>query len=110
MFVNNHKYEVDSSSSAVGARSGDIHRNFTSFTNTQTVVYASFTVSCTNIPPAIASSTYFAHFYVNSSTFHGRVFAGAGTLPNTWRLGIAGAAGTPSKIYPVDLATNTSYQ
>jgi hypothetical protein len=110
-FVKNHKYEIASSSATAGFqnRSGDMHRNFTSQTNSQTILYSSFTVNCTNIPPA-APSTYFAHFYVNSTTFHGRVFAVAGSLPNTWRLGIAGAGGAPSQIYTVDLATNTDYQ
>src|SRR5262249_26423398 len=77
-------------------------------TNAQTALYASFMVSCTNLPPA--SSTYFAHFYVNSSTFHGRIFAQAGALPNTWRLGVAGSAGTVNKVIAVDLATNVDYQ
>jgi len=109
-FVKNHKLENASSSAGAGFqnRSGDVHRNFTTFTNTQTVVYSSFTVTCTNLPPAVG--TYFAHFYVNSSTFHGRVFSQAGTLPNTWRLGIAGAAGTVNQIFPADLATNIDYQ
>jgi hypothetical protein len=110
-FVKNHRLEIASTSAGAGFqnRSGDVHRNFTSQTNTQTILYSSFTVNCTNIPPA-APSTYFAHFYVSSTTFHGRVFALAGSLPNTWRLGIAGAGGTPSQIYTVDLATNTDYQ
>lgn len=110
-FVKNHKLEIASTSATAGFqnRSGDVHRNFTTQTNTQTILYSSFTVNCTNVPPA-APSTYFAHFYVSSTTFHGRLFAMAGSLPNTWRLGIAGAAGTPSQIFAVDLATNTDYQ
>lgn len=104
-FVKNHRAEI----SASPARAEDVHCNFSTFTNTQTILYSSFTVNCTNLPPA-APSTYFAHFYVNSTTFHGRVFAVAGSLPGTWRLGIAGAAGTPSQILAVDLATNTDYQ
>jgi Ig-like domain-containing protein len=110
-FVKNHRIEIASSSATAGFqnRSGDVHRNFTTQTNTQTILYSSFTVNCTNVPPA-APSTYFAHFYVNTTTFHGRVFAVAGSLPNTWRLGIAGAAGAPSQIFTVDLATNTDYQ
>lgn len=105
--VKNHKQEVSATGGAV-TRQDDVHRNFTSFTNTQTIVYSSFTVNCTNLPPAVG--TYFAHFYVNTTTFHGRTFAQAGTLPNTWRLGISGAAGTVNKVFPVDLATNTDYQ
>jgi hypothetical protein len=108
--VNNHRLEVASSSAAAGlpSRTDDVHCNFSNFTNAQTVLYASFMVSCTNLPPA--SSTYFAHFYINSSTFHGRVFAQAGALPNTWRLGIAGSAGTVNKVFPVDLGKNVDYQ
>jgi len=110
--VRNHREEVGSTSATIYSptRQDDVHRNFTTFTNTQTILYASFSVTCTSIPPASASSTYFAHFFVNSSTFHGRVFAFAGGLPNTWRLGVAGAAGTVNKIFPVDLATNAFYQ
>jgi len=107
--VKNRRLEVAASSGTL-ARIDDIHRDFTSFTNTQTIVYSSFTVTCTSLPPVTASSTYFAHFYVNSSTFHGRVFAVAGVVSNTWRLGISGAAGTANKIFPVDLATNVDYQ
>jgi hypothetical protein len=106
--VKNGRLEVASSSPGAVPRTDDVHRDFTSNTNTQTILYSSFTVNCTNLPPAVG--TYFAHFYVNSSTFHGRVFAQAGTLPNTWRLGIAGAAGTVSAVFPVDLAPNTDYQ
>jgi len=104
-FVKNHRAEI----SASPARAEDVHCNFSTFTNTQTILYSSFTVNCTNLPPA-APSTYFAHFYVNGTTFHGRVFAVAGSLPNTWRMGIAGAAGAPSQIIALDLATNTDYQ
>jgi len=103
-FVKNHKAEI----SASPARAEDVHCNFSSFTNTQTILYSGFTVNCTNLPP-VAPSTYFAHF-VNGNTFNARVFAVAGALPNTWRMGIAGAAGTPSQILTVDLATNTDYQ
>jgi hypothetical protein len=103
-FVKNHRAEI----SASPARAEDVHCNFSSFTNTQTILYSSFTVNCTNLPPA-APSTYFAHF-VNGNTFNAKVYAVAGSLPATWRLGIAGAANTPSQILAVDLATNTDYQ
>ena len=106
--VMNNRLEVASSNPGAVPRTDDVHRDFTSATNTQTILYASFTVNCTNLPPVVG--TYFAHFYVTSTTFHGRVFAQAGTLPNTWRLGIAGAAGTVSAVFPVDLAANTDYQ
>jgi len=71
-------------------------------------VYASFTVNCTNLPTAV--SNYIAHFYVNSTTFQGRIHAMLGTLPGTWRLGISGASTPVSKIFPADLAPNTDYQ
>lgn len=102
-FVINKKLQVAMN------RADDIHRFFTTFTNTQTIVYSSFTVNCTNAP---ALSNYFAHFYVSSSTFHGRVWGLKGTLPNTWRLGITGATTTLGLIvaFPIDLATNTDYQ
>jgi CHRD domain len=104
-FIRNHRAEI----SASPARVEDVHCNFSTFTNTQTILYSSFTVNCTSLPPA-APSTYFAHFYVNSSTFHARVFAMAGSLANTWRLGISGVAGSPTQTVTIDLATNINYQ
>jgi hypothetical protein len=106
--VKNKKAEISATGGATVSRSEDVHCNFSTFTNAQTLVYSSFTVNCTNLPPAVG--TYFAHFYANSSTFHARVFAQAGSLPNTWRLGISGAAGTVNKVFAADLATNTDYQ
>ena len=106
--VNNNRLEIAASSGPLG-RTGDAHRNFSgAITNTQNILYSSFVVNCTNLPPAV--STYFAHFYVNSSTFHGRVFAQAGLLTNTWRLGISGANNVVNQVFPVDLATNADYQ
>jgi len=101
--VKNHRLEVGM------ARQDDIHRDFTTHTNVQQIVYSSFTVSCTNVP---ALSNYFAHFHVNSTTFHGRVWNGPGSLPNTWRLGVTAASTALGliKVFPVDLATNTDYQ
>ncbi|HSU55728.1 MAG TPA: immunoglobulin domain-containing protein, partial [Candidatus Dormibacteraeota bacterium] len=109
-FVNNHKAEISATGGTPVSRSEDIHCNFSTFTNAQTVMYASFTVNCTNLPPAVG--TYIAHFYYNGSTFHAKVFAQApaGVLANTWRLGIAGAANTVNKIFPIDLASNVDYQ
>src|SRR5882724_3489996 len=104
-FVKNHRAEI----SASPARAEDVHCNFSTFTNTQTILYSSFTVNCSNLPPA-APSTYFAHFYVNGTTFHARVFAMAGSLANTWRLGISGVAGSPTQTVTIDLATNINYQ
>lgn len=106
-FVNNRRLENQQS-----ARSGDVHRFFNgSYTNSPIPVYASFVLNCTNLPNA--AGTYFAHFYTNSATFQGRLFALAGTnlcLPGTFRLGVSGAQGTVSGIFPIDLATNKDYQ
>jgi len=109
-FVNNHKAEVSATGGTPNSRSEDVHCNFSTFTNAQTIMYASFTVNCTNLPPVVG--TYIAHFYGSSSVFHGRVFAQAAGIVNSnaWRLGISAANGTVNKIFPVDLATNTDYQ
>jgi hypothetical protein len=108
--VHSKKLEVSATGGATVSRQDDVHCNFSTFTNTQTILYSSFTVRCTNLPPA--TGTYFAHFYVNSSTFHARLYAQApaGVLPGCWRLGIAGAAGTVNKLFNVDLTTNVDYQ
>jgi hypothetical protein len=106
--IKNGHLEVASSSPGVVPRTDDIHRNFTTFTNTQTVLFASLTVNCTNLPPAVG--TYFSHFFVSSTNFNCRVFAQAGALPGTWRLGVAGTAGAVSAVFPVDLAPNVDYQ
>jgi hypothetical protein len=118
--INNHRLEVSSTTAYLGVtatRSGDVHRllsitNNSPYTNAQQVLYASFIVNFTNLP--MAAGAYFAHFYVNSSTFQGKLwaFTNGSVLPNTFRLGItaAGATASPNKIYPVDLALNTDYQ
>ena len=92
-----------------GSRAGDVWRPFTN-TLSSTVAYASFIVNNTNI--ASVSSNYFAHFSANTSTFKGRVWGigNGGGAPNTWRLGISAAAGTPSQVIPLDLATNVDYR
>jgi len=105
--VGNKKLQISATGGSL-SRSDDVNRPFTSHTNTQTILYSSFTVNCTNLPPAVG--TYIAHFFVNSMTFHGKVFAQAGSLPNTWRLGISGTANTVNKVFPADLAINTDYQ
>src|SRR5713226_1138439 len=83
--INNNKIQISTTGGTL-SRQDDVHRNFTSFTNTQTILYSSFTVNCTNLPTL---TNYFAHFYLPTPTFpvfHARVFAGAGSLPGTWRL------------------------
>lgn len=100
--VNSGRLEV------FGTRAGDVYRPFTSALGSS-VAYASFIVNSTNA--LTATSNYFAHFNINTTTFRARVWAGPGVLPNTWRLGItAGAsAGVPKNI-PLDLATNVNYK
>jgi len=113
--VNNKKLEV--STSGVGlARTDDVNRSLCtvggcSYTNSGTVLYASFTMNFTNLPSA--AGAYFAHFHINSSTFPCRIWAWTtGTvLPNTFRVGVsAGSQGSPNKVIPVDLMTNIDYQ
>jgi hypothetical protein len=91
-------------------RQDDVNRPFNNgFTNSVTNLYVSFTVNCTNLPTA---PNYFAHFFVNSTTFHGRVWNAPGSLPGTWKLGITTASTTVGliKFFSADLATNTDYQ
>ncbi|HOX56767.1 MAG TPA: immunoglobulin domain-containing protein [Candidatus Paceibacterota bacterium] len=95
-----------------GALAADVNRLLCTtegcaYTNGVQILYASFTVRCATLP---TSSQYFAHFKNASTAFQCRAFYLAGTQPGTWRLGIAGAAGTPNQTYPVDLATNVDYQ
>jgi hypothetical protein len=91
------------------------------YTNAQQLIYASFTLNCTNLP--LSSGAYFAHFKDATTTnFVARVFALTGTpgsgiyptnftaLPRTYRLGIAAAGNGPDQVFPVDLALNTDYQ
>ena len=118
-FVNNRRLEVSSTSAYLGVsatRSGDVHRVLTTtpnsiYTNSHQVLYASFVANFTNLPTG--SGAYFAHFYVNGTTFPCRVWAltNGTVLPNTFRIGIQmGSASTPNQIFPVDLALNTDYQ
>ncbi len=105
--VSNFKLQNSATGGSL-SRSDDVNRKFVDpYTNSTTVLFASFTVNCTNVPTA---SNYFAHFMATSSILQGRVFGLPGTLPGTWRLGVSGAAGTPNKIFPADLAANTDYQ
>jgi len=113
MFVKNKRVEISGNSSTNAARTSDQHRDFCtsggcSFTNALQVLYASFTINCTNLPTTF--SNFIAHFYVNSSTFNARVFTPIGNLPSTWRVGVSGGANAVSKILPVDLARNVDYQ
>ena len=118
----NSRLEVSTTGNAVTSRADDDCRfmavtNNSQFTNHVQVVYASFTVTCTNLPSALGS--YFASFYNPKSGtgggYFGRVmaFTGNTTVPNTWRLGVAAngiATNAPGGGFPVDLALNTPYQ
>jgi len=111
MEVYNHTLEVSSSYGNVVSRTGDYYRSLGSpYGDTAQVLYASFTVSCTNLPDA--DGAYFASFYSTGSGYYGRIFAQTnGTvLPNTWRLAVSGHGSAASQVYPVDLALNTDYQ
>jgi hypothetical protein len=112
--VSGSKLQVSATGGAL-SRQDDVNRRFCtadcSYTNGAQMVYASFTVNCTNLPNA--AGAYFAHFYIPPTAYYGKVFAQsdpAGMLPNTWRMGISGNANAPSQVFPVDLALNTDYQ
>jgi hypothetical protein len=76
-------------------------------TNAPTVLYASFSVNCTNVPTV---SNYFAHFVGTDGIFRAKVFGLPGDLPGTWRLGVSGGANNVSQVFPFDLATGADYQ
>jgi len=101
-FVNNGKLEVFNP-----ARSADIARGFTGAP--ASTVYASFIVNGVNLPNG---SNYFAAFKDSGpANFRARVFrAIQGASPGSWRLGISAGSATPSKMYPLDLATNVDYR
>ena len=106
--INNGRLEVSATGGTV-SRAEDFNRPFTSNTNGGPfIIYSSFTVKCTNLPPAVG--TYFAHLIVSGNTFQCRIFAQAGTLPGTWRLGVAAAAGTVNQVLTPNLTTNADYQ
>jgi hypothetical protein len=125
------RYEVNQT------KTDDVHRWLDPVAtngNLNGMLFSSFIVSVTTLP-ANPSGTYFAHFMDTVVTnaggggteFRGRVFAivppnpypFTNTVANTYRLGIANAAGDysagtgtggPNVIVPVDLALNTDYQ
>ena len=100
-FINKHRLEVGTSTAYLGVtvtRSGDIHRFITNSIVTGTAhqqLFASFIANFTNLPTG--SGAYFAHFYVNSSTFPCRFWAltNGTVLPNTFRMGIEMGSGLP---------------
>jgi hypothetical protein len=141
LIVNNGRLYVEATGGTLVSRQDDCDRLFavtpnSPYTNAPQLVYASFTVICTNLPNGAGS--YFASFYsgptfiwtangflTNNSSpgftnftglgYCGRVqaFTNGTVLPNTWRLGVTdnGAAANPANGgFPVDLATNVPYQ
>lgn len=75
------------------------------------VLYASFTVLCTDLPTGVGG--FFAHFKDDGAgNFRGRLFAGtANAAPGSFRLGIANAASTvgAGAQFARDLQTNRAY-
>ena len=117
MYVNNHLLEVSATSSAIAPRVNDCNRLLTNsssdYTTNRQVLYASFTVICTNLPNG--PGTYFASFYstfTNGGGYLGRIYAltNGTVLPNTWRLGVSYFTPLINAEYGVDLALNTPYQ
>lgn len=118
-YVNKNRLEVSTTSTYLGVtstRQDDVARPFSStpgstFTNAHQLIYTSFIVNFTN--PPTAAGAYFGNFKYGvlapSTTFEGRIFALAGSLTNTYRLGVA-VGGTLSQTYQADLALNTDYQ
>ena len=117
MLVANSNLQVSATGGTL-SRQDDCYRPLATapgspYTNSVQLVYASFTVICTNLPNA--SGSYFATFYNTGAGYFGRVqaFTNGTTSPNTWRLGVTAnsLASNPSDGgYPVDLALNTPYQ
>ena len=124
MLVGNSNLQVSATGGTL-SRQDDCCRwlsltNNSTFTNHLYVIYASFTVICTNLPNN-GNGSYFASFYSFTNNgfpgfgYYGRVqaFTNFHTLPNSWRLGVtdnAKATNNPDGGFPVDLALNTPYQ
>jgi hypothetical protein len=117
MYVNDQRLEVSATSSAIAPRVNDCNRLLTNsssdYTSNRQVLYASFTVICTNLPNG--PGTYFASFYstfTNGGGYLGRIYAltNGTVLPNTWRLGVSYFTPLINAEYGVDLALNTPYQ
>ena len=117
MYVNNHRLEV-SATGGTDSRVNDCNRLLATapgspYTNSPQVLYASFTVICTNLPNG--AGNYFASFYstfTNGGGYLGRIYAvtNGTVLPNTWRLGVSQFTPLINAEYGVDLALNTPYQ
>jgi hypothetical protein len=119
MFVNSSTLQVATTSAPDGTNRADDDDRLFSVTNNSTytnhvqLVYASFTIICSNLPNGVGS--YFASFYSAKNGYCGRIqaFTNGTTLPNTWRLGLTDAVSSTNKAdggFPVDLALDTPYQ
>jgi hypothetical protein len=74
------------------------------------ILYASFSITFSNLPTA--AGDYFAHFKdtITGSTFRDKLFASTtNAVPGHFRLGVANAANSPAAQFPLDLTTNQTY-
>jgi hypothetical protein len=78
--------------------------------NSGVLLYASFSIICTNLPTL--AGDYFVHFQdtLTGSTFRDKIYVSStNAAAGFFRLGVANAANTVSAQFPLDLATNQSY-
>ena len=74
------------------------------------VLYASFSITFSNLPTP--AGDYFVHFQdtITGSTFRDKLYASkTNAAAGFFRLGVANAANTVSAQFPLDLTTNQSY-
>ena len=92
-YITNHILQVANTGTGTINRADDVNRKFPSaYTSSAMDLFTSFTIVVTNAPSV---TNYFAHFLNGSTTFYGRVFCLPGSLPGTYRLGVAASAGSP---------------
>jgi hypothetical protein len=90
-------------------RFDDVNRQLSGYSGG--MAYVSFILNA-SAAPSTAAGNYIAHFKDNTvSNFYARIFTlGTGSLPGTYRLGVAGATNVANKTFALDLATNLEYQ
>ena len=78
--------------------------------NSVSTLYSSYTIYVTSVPVG-NSETYFGHFYVDSSTFKGRLFlvTNGVAVPGSFRIAIQNTGSSVTNTIPVDLSANTAY-
>ena len=78
--------------------------------NSVSTLYSSYTIYVTSVPVG-NSETYFGHFYVDSSTFKGRLFlvTNGVAAPGSFRIAIQNTGAAVTNTIPVDLSANTAY-